>query len=643
MKDRREQAGETKGRTEPPGESGTYEPTSRPRVRNDDARARWLRRILEERLVSVVFQPVVNLLTGDAFLYEVLGRMPAGLEGAPDYVQLGPVECLDVAERDGLLLELDRAWQQEAVAVVARDHRAGNLTFSLNVDPRILDDPAFRPGHTRDLVERAGLSPNRFVLEITEAGPHVSGQRLQEIVRHCTAEGFRIALDDFGSGYASLSALLALSPHLLKVDKYLVTGLAMDPVRANLLRALTDFARRSGIQLVAEGIETEADLVAVLRAGVMLGQGYLLATPQDEARPVRAEIRSRLRAIAADVERTRFHSISTRQVSEVMQEHPVVQETLLGKEVERRFRTEPLRAGFPVVDAQGGVTGLIMRDRFFSLLSGPYGYALYGSRPVREIMDQQPLCANVGATIESVSRLATARPETNRYDLIIVENELRYVGVVMVYGLLATTTEMEIEHAAYASPLTGLPGNVVIEHEIKLALDAAADRASTWFVYADLDNFKAYNDVYGFAAGDEVIRLVARILDECFSAPAFERSFLGHVGGDDFIVVVQEAASVEDACARVASRFDAEVEALYAPADLERGHIVATDRRGDTVSYPITGLSLAIVSSADIPTPDVREVGRVAAELKKRAKGEALRRGWGSGWVRERRQPQKRE
>jgi diguanylate cyclase (GGDEF)-like protein len=586
----------------------------------------------------VVFQPVVNLLTGDVFLYEVLGRAPRELPGEPDYVQLAPLDLLNVAERHGLLLKLDRAWQQLAVEVIARRHSADNAIFALNVDPRILDDPAFRPGHTRDLIDHAKLGANRFVLEVTEASPHVSGARLQEILRHCAAEGFRIALDDFGSGYASLSALLGLSPHLLKVDKYLVTGLAMDPVRANLLRSLTDFARRSGMQLVAEGIETEDDLVAVLRAGAMLGQGYFIAEPADEARSVPDELRAKLRSLASDVERTRFHSISTRRIAEVAQEHPVVDGFLLGKEFERRFRAEPLCAGFPVLDEGGCATGLIMRERFFSLLSGPYGYALYGNRPIRDIMDQQPLRANVTATIESVSRLATARPEANRYDLIIVERDAKYVGVVTVYGLLATTTEMEIEHAAYASPLTGLPGNVVIEHEIKFALESGHDRATTWFVYADVDNFKAYNDVYGFPAGDELIRLVARILDECFSPPAFGQSFLGHVGGDDFVIVVQAEKSVDAACGRVVSRFDDEVRSLYAPADVARGTIVATDRRGNTVSYPIAGLSLAVISGADIATSDVREVGRVAADLKKRAKSEALSRGSGSGWVRERRQ-----
>jgi len=621
------------------------QPASEAPARSHDARsAGWLRTILRDDLLSVVFQPIVNLLTGDVFVYEALGRMPPALAGEPDYAPLGPLDWLDVAQGCGLLLELDRGWRRCAVEEVARNHAGNGTCFALNVDPRILDDPGFGSGYTRDIIERSQLSSTRFVLEITESGAHLGGGRLHEILSHYSAQGFRIALDDLGTGYASLSALVNLRPHVLKLDKDVVIGLAADPVRLNLVRALADFARRSGMQFIAEGIETEADLVGLLRAGVVFGQGFFIARPAREPRPPSPEIRAHLRARAGEVERTRFHSTGTRSIADIVTEHPSLSGSLRGKEVERRFRAQPLTDGFPVVDAAGCVTGLIMRQRFLGTLAGAFGFALYGDREIREIMDTQPLRVDASATIEHVSRLATTRPETSRYDLIVVERDSRYLGVVTLYALLAATTELEIEHAAYASPLTGLPGNVVIEHEIRSALGASPERGMPFFVYGDLDNFKAYNDVYGFPAGDEVIRLVARILDECFSPPDFESAFLGHVGGDDFIVVVHadDEARVEGACARVASRFDAEVRSFYAPGDVERGGIVTTDRRGNAIAYPIMGLSMAVVTAADVSASDVHEVGRVAAELKKRAKTEAIQRGGASGWVRERRHSQTR-
>src|SRR5262249_48164224 len=152
--------------------------------------------------------------------------------------------------------------------------------------------------------------------------------------------------------------------------------------------------------------------------------------------------------------------------------------------------------------------------------------------------------------------------EDRIYDPVLVERAGRYVGLVQVHTLLSATTELEIEHARYASPLTGLPGNVIIEHEMLAALDAARRGTPAAIVHADLDNFKSYNDVYGFAAGDAVIRLVAELLGQVF-ASCSEDLFLGHIGGDDFVVILPAKQDVEAACAEVARRFDERVPAYY--------------------------------------------------------------------------------
>ena len=272
----------------------------------DEQRTRWLRTILRDDLLSVVFQPIVNLLTGDVFLYEVLGRAPPTLANEPEYTPLGPLEWLDVAQTCGVLLDLDRAWRRRAIEEVARSQGANSFCFSLNVDPRIIDDPRFGSGYTRELVDQSLLSAGRFVLEITESGAHLGDGRAQAMISHFAAQGFRIALDDLGTGYASLSALVNLRPHILKLDKDVVVGLATDPVRLNLVRALADFARRSGTQFIAEGVETEADLIGLLRAGVVFGQGFFIASPGPQPEPPSSETRTSIRARAAEVERTRI-------------------------------------------------------------------------------------------------------------------------------------------------------------------------------------------------------------------------------------------------------------------------------------------------------------------------------------------------
>jgi diguanylate cyclase (GGDEF)-like protein len=575
--------------------------------------------------LAVAFQPIVQLITGEVVGYEALGRVAAD-------ATISPQTMLDRAHDESTLLDLDHAWRRLALEHVARHHAHDALTFFLNVDTRVVDDPRFAPGFTRRLCDELGVDPRRLVFELVEHDRALCGERIGRLLPHYTEQGFRIALDDVGAGYASLAAIVRLRPDILKLDKALVTGLGRDPVRCNLVSALADFGRRSGMRVVAEGIETAEDLRAVMRAGVDLGQGWLLARPAGRAEPLPADVVALVQQTRREVERGRIQTTRTKLVAELATPHPTVPPTLTGAELDERFRREPARTGFPVVDAAGQVVGLVTRDRFQAANSGRFGYALRSTRPIADLVDRRALRVEATTPLGTVSRLATSREALSLYDLVIVEQDGRYAGAVTVHALLEATTQLEIRHAAYASPLTGLPGNVVIEQRIQDALDSGEGAA---VVYADLDHFKGYNDAYGFAAGDDVIRLAARLLSESFDAAFFARAFVGHVGGDDFVAVVS-GGDVEAACARVAAGFDAQVRQHYAPADLERGGTVGTDRRGQVVHVPLCSLSMAIVPTQGGALRDVREVARAAAELKKLAKRRAaeLR---GSAWVVDRR------
>jgi PleD family two-component response regulator len=164
-------------------------------------------------------------------------------------------------------------------------------------------------------------------------------------------------------------------------------------------------------------------------------------------------------------------------------------------------------------------------------------------------------------------------------------------------------------------PLTRLPGNIAIEHEVRRRFEAREPWA---VIYADIDNFKAYNDAYGFARGDEAIRLVATTMSETIKQLGEETDFLGHIGGDDFIVVTNRFRA-EQLAEAICENFDRDVPRLYDPVDRNRGWIASKDRRGNPTRYPIMSLSLAIVTDANRVT-SYQNIGEVAAELKSYAK-----------------------
>ncbi|HET9111590.1 MAG TPA: response regulator [Ktedonobacterales bacterium] len=178
------------------------------------------------------------------------------------------------------------------------------------------------------------------------------------------------------------------------------------------------------------------------------------------------------------------------------------------------------------------------------------------------------------------------------------------------------------------SPLTGLPSGLRIEHAIE---DRLTEPGCWSILYLDLDNFKAYNDVYGFVRGNDLIRLLGRIINETMRELGGPTDFLGHVGGDDFVLLTTPDR-VDLLCKRIIARWDAESRSHYSPEDVQRGTLTAVDRRGQHQTYPLVALSIGVVTNERRPITSLAEVSRIAAEVKRAAKGMP-----GSSWYVDRR------
>ena len=185
-----------------------------------------------------------------------------------------------------------------------------------------------------------------------------------------------------------------------------------------------------------------------------------------------------------------------------------------------------------------------------------------------------------------------------------------------------------VEVDSSLSPLTRLPGNLAIEAELRRRIDGNEPFA---VIYLDLDNFKAFNDVYGFTHGDEAIQLLARVTVDAVRRRGTANDFVGHIGGDDFIVVTQNERG-EEIAKEVIAEFDRDIRNLYSAKDLRAGYIETRDRRGALNRFPIMTLSMAIVSNDRGQLSNYAQVGEAAAELKRYAKSIA-----GSVYVKEKR------
>lgn len=166
------------------------------------------------------------------------------------------------------------------------------------------------------------------------------------------------------------------------------------------------------------------------------------------------------------------------------------------------------------------------------------------------------------------------------------------------------------------SALTGLPGNVQIHAELKKRI---SNKGEFSVLYLDLDNFKAYNDVYGFLKGDEIIEFTAQIISKCVHEKFEDGSFVGHIGGDDFVAIVP-SIEVDEICQAIIAEFDAKVTKFFTDEDLERGYIEVANRKGVIEQFPLTAISIGVVIGEKGRFSNILEIGEIGAQVKHVAK-----------------------
>ncbi len=246
---------------------------------------------------QVVFQPIVELQTGELFEYECLFRpvMPMLPQSITAIVQAA-IDTTRSVELDAFIVRLilDRVGRLEA----ARPAAARPLRVSINFTPASLLDPRFEARALAAMVRAGGLSPNQVTLECTEQQAVSDVVPLKRQVKALRRLGFGFAIDDAGAGYASFTLIAALRPSILKIDRQITHGITRDDAKQALVEAFVSFGRRIGARLVAEGIETRRDLLTLRELGVEFGQGFLLGRPSPQpAKPRRIARQPRLRLV----------------------------------------------------------------------------------------------------------------------------------------------------------------------------------------------------------------------------------------------------------------------------------------------------------------------------------------------------------
>lgn len=567
-----------------------------------------LANLLHYRKLYPVFQQIAVLSDGSVYAHEALIRGP----------QDTPFHSPDALLRAAAHENMNSEFECQCVSVAFERWRilgeSGRLF--VNVSAAALLHMLKQSG--RDslmaLASAFGILPRMLVLEITEYERVEDMDQLASAVQEIRAAGVALALDDFGDGRSSLRLWSQLKPEFVKIDKYFTRAISQHADKLKTIQALQQIAAIFDTALIAEGIETEDDLRVLRDIGINYGQGYFLGHPARLPRekieePALSVIRDRTVAVFPELRRAP-NSGALSRLSII--KAPTVNVASTNDELALVFFDHPKLHAIAVVDGHRPVA-IINRTYFMNEYSKLYYREIWGRKSCMLHANTKPRLIERQHNIDELVGILTSEDQRYLADGFIVTENGRYEGLGTGEQLVRSVTETRVEAARHANPLTFLPGNIPISQHIERLLSSGVAFVAC---YADLNNFKPFNDQYGYWRGDEMIRLVAR-LAQAHCDP--RRDFVGHVGGDDFILLYQ-SEDWQVQCQQVIDEFAAQVVALFDSAARDAGGIHAEDRFGVSRFFPLTTLSIGAVKVNRGDFANAEQVASVAARAKHDAK-----------------------
>ncbi|QLY79859.1 GGDEF domain-containing protein [Clostridium intestinale] len=563
--------------------------------------------ILNTNSIFTLYQPIVSLLDGDVVGYEILSRGPIS---SPLHA---PSNLFEVAKEYNKTAELELLCKKNTSHNL-KDIDSSTLLF-INVDPLVFEDTTFKQYILNDFLRSKKIQPSNIVFEINENTNITNYYEFNASLNDYIDHGYKIALDDLGTGNSGLKTLTEIKPNYIKIDMYFIRNIDTDSFKQKLVESFVKFANSTNIKVIAEGIETKEELETLISLGVFAGQGYYLGKPSNELATLPKNLKNFIINCNnnKNIDITKIYSHCIGEIARIDKAFPM---NCSCKSI-KDYCDNNLLSGVVIVE-DNIPKGLVMKYSLDSVLATQFGVAVFSKRPVRLIMDTNPLIIDYFTSVYDVSRISMTRKSDNIYDYIIITKNDKYYGVVTIQSLLDFTTQLEYNYARHLSPLTELPGNALIE---KILSDSLRSNLFCCVLYLDLDNFKVYNDCYGFENGDKIIKYTAKLIERESHKLFSDKAFVGHIGGDDFICMFE--SSLEECkflCENIISEFDLGVVNFFNEKDSKNKYIECYNRAGNKDIFPLTSISIGGFFGNINNFNNTEELAMFMSSMKKEAK-----------------------
>lgn len=539
----------------------------------------WMERI--EKL-DVAFQPIVNIHTGLCYGYEIFQK---NFEAAGfDSVQ----SCLDQAYTDEVLHLVELSLREKAIRkyVEMNPERTARLFF--NLDGRLLESLEYLPEHNNRFLDQYSLSHDLLCFEVSEKQDKFIGEIIGLLGMY-RLENFKIAIDDFGTGMSELQLFYHLLPDFIKLDRFYIRDIARDSKKKLLVSNVINMAHTLGMVTIAVGVENETEFYVCREIGFDLVQGFLIHPPTitPETLPFRFE---KITALVGNDRRA--YSSDEKLLLTELKTLPTISSTEEVYNIFDVFHKYPDQSFFPVVTPHQEPVGIIRESSIKEFTYHRFGRELLknpsSQRKLVDFITPLPF-TSVHTSVEKALEIFL---QNENVEGIMIVDDMKYVGFLSAQSLLKVLNEKNLAFAREQNPLTKLPGNIAIHEYVSKGLDQPQEQYT--FVYFDFDNFKPFNDKYGFRIGDRAILLFADLLKQ---QALVKDQFVGHIGGDDFFMGFHEIPLdiAKSVIQKLLAQFKTDVTSFYDPEAIEKGFIISKDREGNMKQFPLLSISAVVL------------------------------------------------
>ena len=533
--------------------------------------------------LDYAFQPIIYAQSGKLYAVEALLR---NVQDIPNITTID--DLFDLVFSNDYLYEFDLLLRQKAIKKFANIN-IPNLKLFYNLDNRIIYNKNYSSGNTQKILTKYNLSKDKIIFELSEKGTSIEQNALSTMLQRYKQSGYSIAIDDFGIGVSGLKLLYFSEANIIKIDRFFISNIDQDSKKKLFCSSIIDMAHIMGMQVIAEGVETQKEFYTCKDIGADFIQGFLVQKPTkniNEILPIYNDISN----LILDDKREDQNKFIDEQFIDKIEPLPVNSSLY---DIILHFKKNTEHNFVPIVDEFRYFLGIIYESDIKKISYSQYGLSLAQNQNFSTTLLKYlkpALSVEISWGIDKILEMYNLNFQNSLG--IFITNSDKYLGFINLNSLLTMSYKRNIEIATNQSPLTKLPGNNQIEKFIANSFRNIQIN-TTHIIYFDFNDFKPFNDIYGFRQGDRAILIFSELLQKRYP----KNSFIAHIGGDDFFVGLTDFTfeDVFELTLDIQNEFEYSAKNLYSNEDKEIGYIVSKDRFGTTRNFNLLSVSCAIV------------------------------------------------